>query len=787
MNYHGTIPSLMLSFFLVLLSGIGVEAAPTRGNVKALGIRVTFANFKNAPGLSTIANRLQGAKVSYSRYSYGKLNITYDTVEVSLPRNRNTYDAGSLADAAELRARNKGFNPAGYAIVGFFHGGHASGNKAIVGGKRFWTNTGGATIHEMGHNFNWGHQSRWVPNGSNPIGGGSVQTPDMWHFMANSSTDADPYDKWTRDWITARHNITTEGSFTRRLYTCDQKNTDPTNDKRVLRVTRDTGNSAAYWIGFRSRLMNKQNDGATGKNELLRQGLVFYWDRGTVGGQNVVLIDIHPGQGGWDNHSLQPGETYADTAGKVCITNLGRGGETPNEYIDVRINKGAFPDNRPPEPTWDAPATWESGEPLTITITPNDPDGDEVACMWKTTGRAIPHNQSSPVLNQTWNVPGSYQVRAVVSDMKGKTATLSRTITVTGDYPVTFANAGFGTWAGNEDNTGWSADVLFDGEVAATANLSADELQGDFEASATLVRNDTAESKSLVMVVLKDPVNGAGNEPVSQASLQLSVTDVRPGYVLDGISMTSNGVVFSPEELTDIQFDGEGTTVVDASRSTDILVGGVADTPSPLTPGDTVNFIGPGAWDNPNGFTGNAHSLKWSIDAAGSTFLGGNYITESTLSLANEQLAFGVGMSREPGTGTFSYSDWATAISGLGGPEAAFEADANGDGIANGLAFLLGAQDANTDASDLLPDWSSTPGRTTLSFRRSDDASSSIRAVVEYSRTLQSWIPALETNRGVIITADDDFYEPGVDRVNVSISNSLTDSDTLFLRLRIQP
>ena len=58
---------------------------------------------------------------------------------------------------------------------------------------------------------------------------------------------------------------------------------------------------------------------------------------------------------------------------------------------------------------------------------------------------------------------------------------------------------------------------------------------------------------------------------------------------------------------------------------------------------------------------------------------------------------------------------------------------------------------------------------------------------MEYSSTLQSWTPALETTRGVIITVDDDFYEPGVDRVNVSISNNLTESDSLFLRLRIQP
>lgn len=48
-----------------------------------------FANFDNAPSLETIGNRLQGASVSYDRYSYGKLRISYDTVTVTLPQDRN--------------------------------------------------------------------------------------------------------------------------------------------------------------------------------------------------------------------------------------------------------------------------------------------------------------------------------------------------------------------------------------------------------------------------------------------------------------------------------------------------------------------------------------------------------------------------------------------------------------------------------------------------------------------------------------------------------------------------
>jgi hypothetical protein len=223
-----------------------VQAAKTQGNVKVLGIRVEFADFNNAPTLETIANRLQGAKNSFERYSYGVMTIQQDTVVIKLPNNRGAYTAGSLATAAENKANAKGFNPNSYDIVGFFHGGHASGNKGIVGGSRFWTNTRGATIHEMGHTFNWGHQNRWASSTSNPVGPGELITPDMWHFMANSGLDAEPYDKWTRDWITDRHNITTDGSYTKRLYTYDQKNIDLANSKRVLRVLRTTSTSAAF-------------------------------------------------------------------------------------------------------------------------------------------------------------------------------------------------------------------------------------------------------------------------------------------------------------------------------------------------------------------------------------------------------------------------------------------------------------------------------------------------------------------------------------------------------------
>ncbi len=766
------------------------NAAKTKGNVKVLGIRVTFADHSNAPSEATIGNRLQGAKVAFERYSYGKLTIQHDTVSVQLPQNRASYSASSLASQAETRATAKGFREGAYDIIGFFHGGHSAGNKGIVGGKRFWTSSGGATIHEMGHVFGWGHQSRWASDNSNPIGSGELVTPDMWHFMANSSIDPEPYEKWQREWITDRHNITSDGSYTKRLYTFDQKNTSTVNSKRVLRVTRKTSTSKAFWIGYRSRSMNNQNSGAGGKNSLLRQGLVFYWDRADPGGASHALIDMHPSGGGWDDHSLQPGETYDDNGGEVYITNLGRAGTAPDEYIDVQVNRGDFSGNSAPEPTWDAPKLWMAGEPLTITITPNDPDGDEVACMWTTGDRATPYNRSAPTLTKTWNNAGSYRVRAVVSDMKGNTATLARTVTVTGTEPISFANATFDRWTETTADTTWTTDVLVEGVRAATAMLDVTNFTGEFVAAETAIANITAGGHPLARVSVEDPVNGNGNESVSSAIIRLAITDVDPAYTLDGISLSSNSAVFSPEKLTNVQFDGDGTTVVDASSSPNIVAGGVGAVPVALDLDGTVNFSEPGAWDNANGFTSDAHSLKWSVDAAGSTFLSAKFTTEAPPALTAERLVFGVGLRAGPDPSLITFEQWVATTPGLPAERTTFEADLNSDGVANGLAFLLGAQSPTEAARPLLPTWQfvrdgvESPGEIVFAFRRSDDAARTVQAAVEFTSDFSNWTTAVDGQQGITVSSDDDFYEPGIDRVEVRLPAELAPAGILYLRLK---
>jgi hypothetical protein len=82
---------------------------------------------------------------------------------------------------------------------------------------------------------------------------------------------------------------------------------------------------------------------------------------------------------------------------------------------------------------------------MTVTVNGNDPDGDEVACMWRSGG--IAHNTSATSLTLTKNKAGKFTLRALVSDMKGKTKELRKSITITGAVPTN-------EWTGNT-NTFW--------------------------------------------------------------------------------------------------------------------------------------------------------------------------------------------------------------------------------------------------------------------------------------------------------------------------------------------
>ena len=418
--------------------GSGSASANETGNRNVLAIRVNFPDMSGSPTVNTVQSRQNGAKNKFDSFSYGKLtlNPTVTTEAFTMPNNKAYYDnrGGAMANSAKSLAQAAGYNVGAADKIGYYYlVGSGLGSHADWPGKNFWVQgtTGGATLHEMGHTFGWGHARRWKPNNQDkPLGSGEVDVAG-YHFMSGGGYDPTPYEKYKYGWITGRENITTDGSYSFRLYTFDQRDTDPANSLRTIRITRKGFTNGSFnqnfWLGYRSQLL--KNVSKTGNNTSLRQGLVCYWQRSS--GSQAVMVDFHSG-GGQDNHSIQPGETISDTAGKVHMTNLGRGGAEPNEYLDVVINRGDFSSNQAPAPTWDAPSTAIVGKPFTVTVAGNDPDGDEVVCRW-TPRNASPNAISATTKTITYNSAGNKTLKAIVSDMKGGTYTLSQAVVVIDD------------------------------------------------------------------------------------------------------------------------------------------------------------------------------------------------------------------------------------------------------------------------------------------------------------------------------------------------------------------
>ncbi len=127
------------------------------------------------------------------------------------------------------------------------------------------------------------------------------------------------------------------------------------------------------------------------------------------------------------------------------------------------------------------------------------------------------------------------------------------------------------------------------------------------------------------------------------------------------------------------------------------------------------------------------------------------------------------------------YDLW-VAASNLSGPEAALEADPNGDRVSNGIAFVLGSASALEDSSALLPIAVLKGACYEFIFRRVDQASA-LRAVVQYGTGLDSWASAVDGEKGITIMVTDDHFGPGTDRVVVAIPTALAVEGALFARL----
>lgn len=130
------------------------------------------------------------------------------------------------------------------------------------------------------------------------------------------------------------------------------------------------------------------------------------------------------------------------------------------------------------------------------------------------------------------------------------------------------------------------------------------------------------------------------------------------------------------------------------------------------------------------------------------------------------------------------YGSWETA-NGIAGAGAA--ADSDGDGISNGIEFVIGGDPSGPGSASngLLPAVSVDATYLTFVFRRTDE-SAGYNPFAEYGSDLAGWTQAQNGVGGVIVTTTDEFFGTGVDRVTVQIPRALAaPGGKFFARLHV--
>lgn len=136
------------------------------------------------------------------------------------------------------------------------------------------------------------------------------------------------------------------------------------------------------------------------------------------------------------------------------------------------------------------------------------------------------------------------------------------------------------------------------------------------------------------------------------------------------------------------------------------------------------------------------------------------------------------------GSGT-PYSNWAAA-NGIAGATA--DQDSDGDGIANGIEFVLGGDPSgpNSASNSLLPTITTDATHVNFTFRRTDE-SAVLDPYVQYTTTLTgTWTDAQTGVNGVLVQETNNGFGTGVDSVTVKIPRTLASGGKLFARLRVE-
>lgn len=649
-------------------------SAWTETRKKIYFIRVDFPDKPNAT-FPVVSDTALGSTLNTSasntilEMSYGKtwIEATVSNQITHLSNNSTFYtpvDGGGSSRNDQLhtdaKARFQADNPAidlsQYDIIGVYFasiGMKGSGitYSGLAGGTRMWLQGGSSTeliVHEIGHNYGLGHASFWVRSSgsTNPIdpAGAGEEYGDPFDVMGDGPVPQGHYHmeaKHRLNWLPAGAwtDVTAAGSGTYRVYRIDHASTTGT---RALRITR--GAQEYYWIGYRRAIPS---------NSYLPSGAYFVWQR--PGQARSWLIDLTPnslaGTADRTDGSGAIGKTYADPAANIYITPIGRGGTSPNEYLDVRVNLGAFPGNVAPTVTIDGPSTIDARKTAIFTATAGDANNDALTYSWDFGGAFATDNNAS--VPQYWSIGGTYNVKVTVSDMKGGTATATKMVTVTdplntwtqrantatGDFKGIAAGGGRvvavgtdfsvfkGSWAHSPDGIHWTS-----GQFASNEHMAGIAHDG----TKFIAVGQTYNSGWVGLI--KTSTDGAiwtqrmsGGPPLAKvaSSGSVSVAVADDGVILrstNGVSWNA-AVSGTTSDLTDVTW-GNGVFVATGRENK-------------LSSGNTIILTSPDGATWTNRTAGASYLSSWK-DFVSVGFGGGKFFTSGWYSLIAESANNGV-------------------------------------------------------------------------------------------------------------------------------------------------
>ncbi len=421
----------------------------TQGSKTILYLRVAFPDDPAEPISSVSAYALMGqVEQFYRENSYGSLEFaTTVTPLLMLPQTKAVYGLlgdSQLQEDARQVARAGGLETDNYDLDIVRHNrvpGFNWNGKSWVGQKGIWMQTSsvGDTAHELGHNLGVKHANFWSATGDSVFGQGSVTDyGNPFDTMGSGNAGSqqfNAYYKWRMDWLPSSFVATATNSGTYRVYAMDSP-TLVAGEHYALKIPKDFARD--YWLEFRQRLTS---------NPWLMNGVLLNWNPWSAGSATssgtTTLLDTSPGTptgtSSREDAALVIGQTFSDPSAGAHFTPTAKGSDSLGNWIEVQVNLGSFPSNRPPTLAVAADQTNAAvNTPVAFNALASDPDGDALAYWWDFSDLTFGTNGAT--VSKSWAATGDYLVRCVVSDLRGGKA--SRSVAVKVSSPSVWAVTG---------------------------------------------------------------------------------------------------------------------------------------------------------------------------------------------------------------------------------------------------------------------------------------------------------------------------------------------------------